>query len=194
MIFWLKLALVGALVGGLAYAGIEVRNAFVERAQLTADVKALESAVAEKNDELRAAEDAVNDARREAKEQIEKIQGEVTLANQLAEAAVKKNQIIARDLAHAKAAVETWKLSSAAAAAAASLPFPTGVLEPPTTGPTTQIERDPCPTAGLPDGAGAGACVPNLGEGLRLCTAMQGALRTCNVQLEQLRTWSQASH
>ena len=193
MIFWLKLAMVGALVGGLAYAGIEVRNAFVERAQFAAANDQLKETIKAKDDAIAAAEKAADDARRDAKAQIDKIKGEVDLANQLAAAAVEKTKTIARNLAHANDAIETWKLSSAAAAAAAAMPFPVGVLEPPKTGPTAQIERDPCPAAGSPGTAGAGACVPTLSEGLRLCTAMQGALRTCNGQLEQLQIWKKAN-
>lgn len=190
---WLKLALVALLVGGVTYAGVEVRNAFVERAQFSAANDQLKETIKAKDDAIAAAEKAADDARRDAKAQIDKIKGEVDLANQLAAAAVEKTKTIARNLAHANAAIETWKLSSAVAAAAAGMPFPAGVLEPPETGPTAQIERDPCPAAGPSDKAGSGTCVPTLSEGLRLCTAMQGALRTCNGQLEQLQIWKKAN-
>lgn len=180
-----RLILAGVLLAALISGGMYVKHVITKNAEQAMEITQLKGEVA-------SAEAARDKARKDAIVAIAKINGELELANRLAEEAAVKQEKLNRRLSHANAAIETWKLSSAVAAAALGQPMPAGVLPEPEVGPTTRIYRDPCTAASPSYESGTGTCSRSIAEGLRLGNEMQKAFRACNLQLEQLRMWSAA--
>ena len=180
-----RLILAGVLLAALISGGVYIKHVIAKNATLEIEVKAL-------NDKVVSANAERDKARKDANDAIARIKGELELANRLAEEAAVKQEKLNRRLSHANAAIETWKLSSAVAAAALGQPMPAGVLPEPEVGPTTRIYRDPCTAASPSYESGTGTCSRSIAEGLRLGNEMQKAFRACNLQLEQLRMWSAA--
>lgn len=182
---WLKLALALAVFAALISGGLYVKHVIAKNAEQAMEITQLKGEVA-------SAEAARDKARKDAIDAIARIKGELELANRLAEEAAVKQENLNRRLSNANAAIETARLSSKAMAAALGMPLPDGVLPAPETGPTTGIHRDPCSPASPSYESGTGTCSRSIAEGLRLGNEMQKALRACNLQLDQLRTWSAA--
>lgn len=182
---WIKLGLSAVLVAAIAGAGFWFNGVLNDNKIKAMTIDILAKQVAAANAER-------DTARKEARENVDKINGELRLANKLAEQAEADNEKLHRRLTHANAALETWKLSSAVAAAALAQPMPDSVLPRPETGPTTEIGRDPCQTSSASDGSDTGTCPRTIAEGLRLCNEVQTAFRQCNLRLELLRDWSAA--
>lgn len=181
---------IAAAAASLGLAANSVIGAYTGRAALATQVAQLEAKITEKNAAIEFAESERDQARRDAKTEIDKLKADIKDRERIAAAAADRIKTIQQERDHARNELRRHASENPEFDRCMYVRLPLGLLPAPTSGPTRFVDRDffVAPIGAL-DGAPGAGDPETIGDALALAPEFQASFRECESDKAAMRDW-----